>query len=206
MTANTRLLFTRVERYYSHGFRQAMRIYLAEFPADSRLPVSRVRSLLRAGEYQLLVAQDQDAGGVLAMALIWVCGRPAFVHLDYIAVRQECKGRGIGTALYRWLVKHVQKLSPRAQLLTLEVEDDLVSFYRRSQTRILQNVPYLFPGLHGPIPMHLMVYDRQGRKTLDRALVQRLIRALYQGLHHRGADDAVLRSFISCVPQQVSLV
>jgi hypothetical protein len=108
--------------------------------------------------------------------------------------------------LYRWLTAHLKNLSPRAQLLTLEVEDDLVEFYRRSQTALLQDVPYLFPGPRGPIPMHLMVYDRLKRAILYRKTVQNIIRTLYQGLHHRQADDALLQSFISRVPQQTSLV
>ena len=197
------LLFTRVEQYYSHRFRDAMQIYMAEF-YSSRLSISKIRSLLRTGSYQLFVGQDADR--VLAMALMWACTRPAFVHLDYIAVKREWKGRSIGTAFYRWLIENIGKLSPRAQLLTLEVEDDLLDFYRRSQTRVLHDVPYLFPAPHGPIPMHLMVYDRRGRKTLGRVVVQKIIRALYRGIHNRGADDALLRSFVSCVPRRVSLV
>jgi len=197
------LSFIRVEQYYSHRFRDVMQIYMAEFHS-SRLPISKVRSLLRTGSYQLFVTQDAER--VLAMALIWECSRPAFIHLDYIAVKREWKGRNIGTTFYRWLIKNMGKLSPRTQLLTLEVEDDLLGFYRRSQTRVLHDVPYLFPAPHGPIPMHLMVYDRRRRKTLDRAVVQAIIRALYQGIHNRGPDDALLRSFISRVPRQVLLV
>jgi hypothetical protein len=189
----TKLSFTRVEQYYSRRFRDAMRIYVSEFHS-SRLPITKILSLLRTGDYQLLVAQDVDR--VMAMALIWVCTRPAFVHLDYIAVGREWKG----------LIEHLGQLSPRAQLLTLEVEDDLLGFYRRSQTQVLQNVPYLFPALRGPLPMYLMVYDRRARKTLSRTVVQETVRALYRGIHNRGADDALLQSFISRVPRQVSLV
>ena len=196
------LSFTKVEQYYSHRFRAAMQIYMAEFHS-SRLSISKIRSLLKTGSYQLFVAQDAER--ILAMALIWECSRPAFLHLDYIAVKREWKGRSIGTAFYRWLIKNMGKLSPRARLLTLEVEDDLLGFYRRSQTRILHKVPYLFPARRSPIPMHLMVYNRQGRKTLSRAVVQAIIRALYQGIHNRGPDDALLRSFISRVPRQVIL-
>ena len=197
------LRFLRVDQYYSRRFREAIQIYVAEF-RSSRLPVAKIRSLLRTGSYQLFVAQD--AGRVVAMVLIWVCPQPAFIHLDYIAVKRERKGQGIGTAFYRWLIDRLGKLSPRARLLTLEVEDDLLGFYRRSQTRVLHDVPYLFPAPHGPIPMHLMVYDRRGRKTLGRAVVQAIIRALYQGIHNRGPDDTLLRSFISRVPRQVLLV
>jgi len=197
------LSFTRVEQYYSRRFDEAMRIYMSEF-RSSRLPISKIRSLLRTESYQLFTAQDAEQ--VLAMALIWVCARPAFVHLDYIAVGREWKGRGVGTAFYRWLVAHLGQLSPRARLLTLEVEDELLGFYRRSRTRTLHDVPYLFPAPRGPIPMHLMVYDRRARKTLSRTAVQDIIRALYRGIHNRGADDALLRSFISRVPRQVPVV
>jgi ribosomal protein S18 acetylase RimI-like enzyme len=195
--------FTRVEQYSSRPFHEAMRIYRSEFSADSRLSVTRIRHLLSTGSYRLFVAQD--AGRVLALALVWVCAQPAFVHLDYLAVGPQWKGRGIGTALYRWLIAHIKDLSPRAQLLTLEVDDALIDFYRRSQTHLLQQVPYLFPGSRGPIPMLLMVYDCRGRKTLGRAVVQGLIRALYRGLHNRAAEDALLRSCIARVPRQVAL-
>lgn len=181
-----------------------MRIYRTEFLADSRLPVATIHTLLTAGQYQLFVTQEQ--GTVLGFALIWISRRPAFVHLDYIAVRQEQKGRGIGTVLYRWLTSHLRELYPRASLLTLEVEDELIPFYRRSDTHLLEQVPYLFPGRFSPLPMHLMVYDRQRRKTLDRTLVQGVIRALYCGLHQRPAGDPLLRSFLPSVPQTVRLV
>ena len=194
---------TRITQYYSRRFREAMRIYRVEFP-DTALPTARIRALLKAESYQLFVAEDTR--DTLAMALVWLCRQPAFVHLDYIAVKQEEKGRGVGTALYRWLIDHMQELSPRAQLLTLEVDDGLLGFYRRSSTKVLQNTPYMFPARQGPLPLNLMVHDRRGRKTLNRALVQAIIRGLYRGIHNRGADDALLRSFISRVPRQVALV
>jgi len=194
---------TRITQYYSRRFRAAMQIYRVEFP-DTAFPTSRTRALLKAGSYQLLVAEDES--GVLAMALVWVCRRPTFLHLDYIAVRKEEKGRGIGTALYRWLIDHLQELAPGARLLTLEVDDELLGFYRRSSTKVLQNVPYMFPAQQGPLPLNLMVHDRLGRKTLNRALVQAIIRGLYRGIHNRGSDDALLCSFIARVPRQVVLV
>jgi ribosomal protein S18 acetylase RimI-like enzyme len=194
----------RIVHYWSRQFQEAMQIYHAEFPADSRLSVAKIRTLLTAGHYQLFVMHE--GGEVLGFALIWISRRPAFVHLDYIAVRQEQKGRGVGTVLYRWLTTHLQELCPRASLLTLEVDDELIPFYRRSDTNILSRVPYLFPGRFGPLSMHLMAYDRQRRKTLHRTLVQGVIRALYRGLHHRPVRDPLLCSFLPHVPQSVRLV
>jgi ribosomal protein S18 acetylase RimI-like enzyme len=194
----------RVEQYFSRSFREAMQIYRAEFPSRSQLPLSRIRALLTTGRYHLFIGRD--AAQVLAMALLWVSPRPTFVHLDYLAVRQESNGQGIGTALYRWLLAHLQDLSPRAQLLTLEVESALIDFYRRSQTRVLEQVPYVFPGREGSVPMQLMVDDRRRRTTFSRSTVQALIRALYHGIHNRPAQDALLHAVLSRVPHQISLV
>jgi ribosomal protein S18 acetylase RimI-like enzyme len=195
--------FCRIEQYRSQRFRQAMRIYLAEFPRDSRLAIDRIRTLLREGNYQLIVAEKNRQ--VLGFALIWICRSPVFVHLDYIAVMREWKGKGIGTALYRWLMTHLPDFSPRARLLTLEVEDDLISFYQRSQTRLLRDLSYQFPGPLGPVPMHLMVHDAQGRTELDRRTVRGVMRALYCGLHRRKPTDPLLRSCLTQVPAKVSL-
>lgn len=194
----------RLVHYRSRQFQEVMRIYQREFPADSRLSVATIRTLLKGEQYQLFVTREGET--VLGFALVWISLRPAFVHLDYVAVRQEQKGRGIGTALYRWLTTHLQELCPRASLLTLEVGDELIPFYRRSDTHILEHVPYLFPGRFGPLPMHLMVYDHFQRKTLHRPLVRGVIRALYHGLHQRPVGDPLLRSFLSRVPQSVRLV
>lgn len=194
----------RIVKYWSRSFQEAMQIYQAEFPAESRLSVARIRTLLKAGQYQLFVAQE--GGAVSGFALIWISRRPAFVHLDYIAVRKDQKGHGIGTILYRWLTTQLRNFCPQASLLTLEVDDDLIPFYQRSETYVLHNTPYVFPGRFGPLPMHLMVYDQQQRKTLPQRLIQGVIRALYHDLHHRPARDPLLRSFLPRVPQLVRLV
>jgi ribosomal protein S18 acetylase RimI-like enzyme len=200
---SSRLSFSRVERYGSRRFRDAMRIYVVEFPRESRLSIHRIRALLKERDYQLIVAEEE--GRVLGFALIWLCRRPALVHLDYIAIARQWKGKGIGTALYGWLIKHLQELSPRASLLTLEVDAELIAFYQRSQTRLLREVSYLFPGPLGPVPMQLMVYDAQDRGTLDRKTVRGMIRALYCGLHRRQPTDSSLRFCLSRLPAQIAL-
>lgn len=195
--------FSRITRYYSQQFLQAMGIYGVEFPPDSRLSIPRIRALLQDGNYQLIVGQQNQQ--VVSFALIWMSRRPAFVHLDYIAVAQEWKGKGMGTALYRWLLAHRAEFHPQARLLTLEVDDSLIGFYRRSQTKLLRDTPYLFPGPLGPVPMNLMVHDVLGRATLDRATVRGIVRGLYCGLHGRSPEDVSLHSCLKNLPAQIFL-
>jgi len=201
--SNLTLSFSRVEQYSSRRFHEAMHIYRAEFSHDTGLPITHIRKLLKTGNYQLLIGQDEQQ--VLVFAIIWICQKPAFVHLDYFAVVEEWRGQGIGTTLYRWLIDHLADFSPRAQLLTLEVEDNLIPFYQRSGTQLLQGVSYIFPGLHAPVPMHLMVHNTRGDTTLDRVTVRGIVRGLYCGLHQRDAQDPLLRSCLKTIPAQISL-
>jgi GNAT superfamily N-acetyltransferase len=160
---NPPLSFSGVEHYSSRRFHEAMRIYRAELSRDTGLPIPRIRELLQAGNYQLLIGQDEQQ--VLVFALIWICQKPAFVHLDYFAVAEGWKGKGIGTTLYRWLTDHLTDFSPHAQLLTLEVEDDLIAFYRRSSTRLLADVAYLFQAVWSQPCTH--AYDALAEPVSD---------------------------------------
>lgn len=49
----------RLVHYRSRQFQEVMRIYRAEFSADSRLSVATIRTLLKAGQYQLFVTHEQ---------------------------------------------------------------------------------------------------------------------------------------------------
>ena len=48
----------RIVHYWSRQFQEAMQIYSVEFPADSRLPVATIRTLLKGGQYQLFVTPE----------------------------------------------------------------------------------------------------------------------------------------------------
>ena len=187
---------------YSQAFQQAMQIYRAEFEAAVRLPIVKIRRLLSQGQYRLVIAQEHQA--VLGMALVWG-GNPPFVHLDYLAVAHEQQGRGLGTALYRWLAQHLPQIFADATCLTLEVEDHLIPFYQRSGTKLLVGVPYLFPGPHGPVPMHLMLHDPQVGNAVPGATVKAIVAGLYQGIHGRSHNDPVLCSLLANIPEIVKL-
>ena len=65
----------RIVHYWSRQFQEAMQIYSVEFPADSRLSVATIRTLLKGGQYQLFVTHEE--GTVLGFALIWISRHPA---------------------------------------------------------------------------------------------------------------------------------
>jgi GNAT superfamily N-acetyltransferase len=137
-------------------------------------------------------------GRVVLMGVLWPIEGTSFVLLDYLAVRKDMRGRGLGTIF----LKNALELNdtPEKHLL-MEVEDPTVgddreqrkkriSFYRRSGARTMSGVRYLLPPLgSGPTKM-----------------VRLAICSIYKGLYGRPGDDPLLNSFIDEVPETVELV
>ena len=79
--------------------RDVYRRYLTQdFPDDERKPLSRIERAMARGEYRCCGAVD--GSGVLAYAFL-MCVRhagQALCLLDYLAVRRELRGGGLGSA------------------------------------------------------------------------------------------------------------
>jgi hypothetical protein len=136
---------------------------------------------------------------VLGFALIWISSRPAFVLSGLHRGAQEQRTR-IGTVLYRWLTAHHRGLST-CPLLTLEVEDELIPFYRRSDTNVWRKCRK--PWAVWSLADAPMVYDRQQRRRWT-APLSGCDSGAVPGHHQRPAADPLLRSLLP-VPQTVRL-
>jgi ribosomal protein S18 acetylase RimI-like enzyme len=169
--------------------------------------------LLAAGKYRLLAYVDgEDVQGV---ALVYFSDELRFAWLDYFAVRCDVRGQGLGSDLFREIVRMVIQQSPKPDWLLFEVDDDYegdarreadcqrrVEFYRRLGARVLENVPYKFPSAFGePIRMRLMAYEIRSGAKLTANDLKNAVRAIFLNIHGRGSDDSLLRWFEANLPQ-----
>ncbi len=126
------------------------------FPESERRDMAEIRSCLEAAPLQLLTASE-DAQ-VLAIALVWNLSEAVF--LENLAVRADCRGRGIGAELLR----RVAEIWKKPQVLEVEIPQTerqrrRIAFYQRCGFFLNQTYPYRMPNLHGDgpaMPLHLM--------------------------------------------------
>ena len=148
-------------------------LFETAFPPPQRVLVSAILSILRdrapgLGQSHHLLAASEPPGQFVGMA--WYELWPKDVALlGYIAVVPERRGQGIGTRLYREIVK---RISARVLFLEMEMPEEATSeqerqlalrriqFYRRHGALRLTGIHYLqMVGSHQPLPpMHLMVH------------------------------------------------
>jgi len=100
--------FREINSTNSREFDEAMAIYVQAFPANERHPVSTIGDRVRQGLNRLYVGSTNDE--IAFLALLWPLQNTDFILLDYIATKDEHRGKGIASAFLKKL---------RTELLTL---------------------------------------------------------------------------------------
>jgi GNAT superfamily N-acetyltransferase len=119
------------------------------------------------GQKRLVAMADYELRLEQRVALLW-----------YLAVGPVKRGQGVGSSIYREIVRRARDAGCRALLFEVEIPeeaplpetrrlaDSRIMFYRKLGARLLGGVHYLqYIGQHQPpLPMHIMV---QAFETLD---------------------------------------
>ena len=205
----------RVTHTTSRLFAKAVAILIQSIPTEEQLPTERLKRLLAQDDYQLY-SYHMD-GDPVGSALLYVPAGGEFAWLDYMAVRDDTRGRGIGSSLFREIVRLINRDRKAARWLLFEVDDDRegsdcarqtnlrrIEFYRRLGAHLLANVPYRFPNANGlVVPMRLMVYPMRQVSDFTTGVVQRAVQDVFEGIHDRHQDDPLLRWFLERVPSEL---
>lgn len=123
-----------------------------DFPRAERKPLFAMERLMREGKYDPLGVYEGDR--LLAYAFLWHDAAQDYVLLDYLAVCEGGRGRGVGTAVLRLLEEHYAQY--RGVLVEVEATEETASaadnalrlrrqeFYLRAGFRALGHQAKLF--------------------------------------------------------------
>lgn len=99
---------------------------------------SEIIKLIKLRLFRVFVLKKDDlpkGKAVAGVAVTATWGQNSAVHLEYIAITNDCQGKGLGTILMRSLISRykfeVTNLDKPPKMLTLECETKLISFYTR---------------------------------------------------------------------------
>ena len=154
-------------------FDEAIKIYTDAFPKNELRSIQNTARLLSAGDkYQMFVATD-DSDRVVGFTLVYVSEQ--FALLDYMAVHNDFRSRGIGSKMLTHTVQNI--LSKSRPILLLEIQyiqepglkqkADRVRFYKNCGTFMIDD-QYLMPGYGngGEEFMNLMGISFDGSESI----------------------------------------
>ena len=197
-------------------FTSCLAILRDSIPPSEQLHDQKLKQLLDRDDYRMYAFLLNAA--VAATAILYAPKDEEFVLLDYMAVHADLRGLGLGSLLFRELVK-ISSRERAAGYLILEVDGDRgdsahvdsanrrrVEFYRRLGAQLVANADYLFPSPTGPgVPMRLMVYRLRPETKLSPETVRASVENIFREIHGRGKDDLLLRSIIEHLPSYLIL-
>ena len=137
-------------------FELCLGILRESIPPSEQLGDRRLKKLLARDDYRIYALLLNET--VAATAILYLPKTSRFVLLDYMGVRLDLRGRGVGSTLFRELVKITSRERPAAGYLIFEVDDDRedfshadsvnhrrIDFYHRLGAQLLSNANYFFP-------------------------------------------------------------
>ncbi len=196
-------------------FTPLLDLYTAAFPPEERKSAAELRTMLRRSDYRFLLAQQNDE--VLGLAVLFCSETTAIALLEYLAVRPEARGRGIG----RWLFGQVVAATDTTQRpLLIEAESDRATtagqlerrrrkqFYRSLGAREITGLRYLMPQVSTapPPPLELMLHAQPAPATVSRDDLQRWLQTLYTEVYHQTSEDPRLHQMLEPLPLEVPLI
>ncbi len=113
------------------------RLYIRAFPQAERKPFSMIRRMTRKGKTDTWCLMKDGRFVGLGITI----NGPALILLDYFAIRETCRGKGIGTQALKTLINHYQDKG-----FFLEIESTLEDAPNRQQ-RLRRKRFYLSCGL-----------------------------------------------------------
>lgn len=193
-------------------FAALLDLYMVSFPPEERKPAAQLRTMVHQPDYQFLVALL--LGEVAGLAVLFHSQKIPLSLLEFLAVRPEVRGRGIG----RWLFGQTVAQTDTAQRpLLIEAESDLTStagqperrrrkqFYRSLGAGEINGLHYLMPQVANtpPPPMELMLHAQPQPVTVLRADLRQWLHTIYTQVYNQAAEDPRLRRMLDPLPAAV---
>jgi predicted N-acetyltransferase YhbS len=182
-------------------------IYEASIAPRERKSAAAVRAM--AGSPRHRVATAAEDGEVVGFSLLYLGEGVAL--LEYMAVAEARRGRGVGGALYRDAREAVAGRpllieidSPREPAADQALRRRREAFYRRLGARRLEGLRYRLPlpGEGEPPEMDLLV---DGADVVTRAEVADWLRQIYSGVYGCAPEDPRLPAMLASLPPMLTL-
>lgn len=195
-------------------FDAAMRIYEEAFPSRERQLRRVIEKRVTTGSEHLWVGKE--GGKVVFMSLVFPLSGVDYLLLDYMAVSEDMRGKGIGMSFIEMLA---HKVVSSGKSVVLEVEDPSsgdnvnqrkrrITFYRRSGAKMLKGMKYLLPPLDGtkPTDMLLFAYPLGSTSSLSGNSVRKLVSALYEQVYGMDLHHPLVAKTMSTIGERIALV
>jgi hypothetical protein len=198
-------------------FSEVYEIYCEAIPSSERKSFEQLRRMQQASNYKIFIARN--SADILGFTILYILEQSRLVLLEYMAVSQLHRGKGIGGQLFQYSMNQVLDASEAGTLL-IEVDSDRpscpepdregrqrrVDFYRRLGCQRIEGLSYILPLETDTKPpeMDLLVFMRR-RCALSREQLRLWLSDIYEKVYGMRRDDPRIQHMLTGVAETLML-
>jgi GNAT superfamily N-acetyltransferase len=188
-------------------------LYCTAIPVREQKSRAQLSTMTSRSNYRFLLAQEGPI--VVGFSISFMPADESFCLLEYMAIHEQHRNRGLGRQLFRETARSVQK-----EFILLEVDSDRepsagnetrkrrLNFYRHLGCRRIEGCPYILPlpGEGPPPEMDLLVHAADTTTTISRIKLRGWLKVIYQDVYHCAENDPRILKMLEGVHDPVELV
>jgi len=188
-------------------------IYKEAFRLNEQQPISVLHNRLEQDKEVLFAAIQNDE--VTGFGFLFDLLGSDFLLLDYLAVKENHRGKQIGVALFSHLKNYaiLQKKHLLMEVDDPEFGDDKIqrlkriSFYQKNGALWLKDIKYILPALDHTLPTQqiLMVVPKDAKNEFSGNEICELVKLLYSELYGIAESDETLQKIRATIDQKVQI-
>ena len=192
-------------------------IYRDSIAVREQKSKAELSAMVSTPGYRFLLSEQTNT--VVAFSVSFMAAGENFCLLEYMAVDEKCRGRGVGSALFQETVRRVYSDHAAVPIL-VEIDSDRQSsredelsrrrqnFYRRLGCRRIAGCAYRLPlpGDISPPEMDLFIYVPEPAPVMRRAGLERWLQTIYREVYGCSADDPRIATMLQSVADPIELV
>jgi predicted N-acetyltransferase YhbS len=202
---------TKIELVQKETLDEVFKIYQSSFPAKERQTLETLEIRLKENKEVLFAAKFQNE--IVGIGFLFDLLGSDFLLLDYLAVKENYRGKQIGEALFSHL-KNYARLQKKHLLMEVddpEFGDDKpyrfkrLAFYQKNGAFWFKDIKYILPALDGTNPTEqiLMLVPENSKIEFSGEEIKDLVIRLYDELYGIPKEDTNLANIITSITEKV---
>ncbi|HLO45154.1 MAG TPA: GNAT family N-acetyltransferase [Leadbetterella sp.] len=204
---------TKIEIDQKDTLEDVFKIYETSFPANEQQTLETLKIRLKEKKEVLFTAKIKNE--VVGIGFLFDLLGSDFLLLDYLAVKENHRGKQIGERLFEFLKQYSKSQNKH---LLMEVDDPeygedkpsrikRIVFYQKNGALWLKDVKYILPALDGTsITEQILMTVPNGLKNeFSGEEIQRLVKVLYSELYGIKGEDKNLSKIMESINEKVEV-
>ncbi len=195
-------------------FNDAIKIYEEAFPEGEKRPIEDIKRNIEENHEKMFIAMDNGVPVIFSM--IWPVRDSDFLFLDYIAVRKDYRGRGIGSLFLQRIFDISENNDFNHMIFEVENPEEgdnkkqrmaRIKFYRRAGAKTLTGFKYFLPPRNNnkSQEMKLMIISRKNIRNVSGERIQSILSEIYTHIYNRSSNDRTLSGILGDIPESINL-